>query len=83
MSAERLQPVQSLGVVWELTDRRARRFHIGYDGFFATTKALDILEIFYKTKVWTCGVARDLFGRTHGLALAASWKRLLRVRCLS
>nr|POE84787.1 hypothetical protein CFP56_75883 [Quercus suber] len=28
MSTGRLQPIQSSGMAWELTDRRARRFHV-------------------------------------------------------
>nr|POF18434.1 hypothetical protein CFP56_42365 [Quercus suber] len=34
MSTGRLQPIQSSGVTWELTERRARRFHVGYGAKF-------------------------------------------------
>ena len=79
MSIGRLQPIQSSAVVWELTDRRARRFHIRYWGLSTTIEVLEILEIFFKGEVWTYGVAHNSFKSSYGLALATSGKRLLHV----
>ena len=65
-------------MAWELTERRARRFHIGHGGLSATSDRLETFEIFLRGEVWTLSESRAPFRDSRGLSCATSEVRLLR-----
>ena len=59
-------------MAWELTERRARRFHIGHGGLSATSDRLETFEIFFRGEVWTLSESRAPFRDSSGLSCATS-----------